>query len=67
VAELVFVRWSALLPTTSESEVLWLIVGAPEREFEPGEAHDAAAFYPTDPKELPKELRGVCWPPGEAG
>jgi mannose-6-phosphate isomerase-like protein (cupin superfamily) len=51
----------------TESEVLWLIVGAPEREFEPGEAHDAAAFYPTDPKELPKELQAVRWPPTEAG
>jgi mannose-6-phosphate isomerase-like protein (cupin superfamily) len=51
----------------TESEVLWLIVGAPEREFEPGEAHDMIAFYPTDPKELPKELQDVRWPPVEAG
>ena len=51
----------------TESEVLWLIVGAPEREFEPDEAHDMTEFYPTDPKELPKELQAVRWPPVEEG
>ena len=48
----------------TESEVLWLIIGAPEAELEPGEEHDKTLFYPIDPKQLPKELAGVAWPPG---
>ena len=40
------------------NDVLWLIVGAPEKEFEPGEPHD--------PKQLPKELDGVTWPRQES-
>ena len=47
----------------TDTEVLWLIIGAPDREFEPGEAHDMTVFYPNDPKQLPKELQGVRWPP----
>jgi len=47
----------------TDEEVLWLIVGAPEREFEEGEPHDMKAYYPVDPKQLPKELDGVAWPP----
>jgi len=47
----------------TDEEVLWLIVGAPEREFEEGEPHDVKAYYPVDPKQLPKELDGVAWPP----
>jgi mannose-6-phosphate isomerase-like protein (cupin superfamily) len=47
----------------SEEEVLWLIIGSPESEFEPGETPDPKAFYPVDPKELPKELKGALWPP----
>lgn len=47
-----------------ETETLWLIIGAPEAELEPGEENDKTVFYPTDPKQLPKELDGVVWPPG---
>jgi mannose-6-phosphate isomerase-like protein (cupin superfamily) len=47
----------------TDEEVLWLIVGAPEKEFEEGEPHDMKVYYPTDPKQLPKELTGVAWPP----
>ena len=34
-------------------ETLWLIIGAPEAELEPGEAMDISRFYPVDPKQLP--------------
>ena len=47
-------------------DVLWLIVGAPEEtEFLPGAKTqpDMSRIYPVDPKELPKELLGVEWPP----
>jgi len=47
----------------TESEVLWLIIGAPEKELEPGEANDLKVYYPVDPKQLPKELSDVVWPP----
>jgi mannose-6-phosphate isomerase-like protein (cupin superfamily) len=47
----------------TDDEVLWLIVGAPENEFDPGEAFDLKRFYPVDPRQLPKELEGVDWPP----
>jgi mannose-6-phosphate isomerase-like protein (cupin superfamily) len=47
----------------TETEVLWLIIGAPEKELEPGEALDPKLLYPVDPKQLPKELDGVVWPP----
>lgn len=47
----------------SDSEVLWLIVGAPEKEFEPHEEGNMSLIYPTDPKQLPPELEGVEWPP----
>jgi mannose-6-phosphate isomerase-like protein (cupin superfamily) len=46
--------------------VLWLIVGAPEEpEFLQGSKSkiDLSLFYPVDPKQLPKELVGVDWPP----
>lgn len=46
----------------SGSETLWLIVGAPDREFEPGQM-DPKQFYPTDPTQLPPELHGITWPP----
>ncbi|WP_397385816.1 cupin domain-containing protein [Prosthecobacter sp.] len=49
-------------------EVLWLIIGAPEEtEFLPGAAAkpDLSLIYPTDPKQLPKELAGSQWPPKE--
>jgi mannose-6-phosphate isomerase-like protein (cupin superfamily) len=47
----------------TESEVLWLIIGAPEKEFEDGETLDQQLLYPADPKQLPRELDGVAWPP----
>ena len=47
----------------TDTEVLWLIIGAPENEFEVGETFDLKLFWPVDPKQLPKELAGVVWPP----
>ena len=47
----------------TENEVLWLIVGAPEKELEPGEELDLKLLYPKDPTELPLELEGSIWPP----
>src|SRR6266699_3152623 len=48
----------------TEAVVLWLIVGAPENEFEPGETIDPKlVYYPVDPTQLPRELSGVIWPP----
>jgi mannose-6-phosphate isomerase-like protein (cupin superfamily) len=47
----------------TDAEVLWLIVGAPDQEFGPGESFDIKRFWPVDPKQLPKELAGVLWPP----
>ncbi len=46
----------------SDSEVLWLIVGAPDKEFESGQI-DLKQIYPVEPTQLPPELRGVAWPP----
>ena len=45
----------------SESEVLWLIVGAPDNEF-PSGAIDMKLIYPEDPTKLPPELKGFNWP-----
>lgn len=47
----------------TDNEVLWLIVGAPENEFDAGETFDLKLFWPVDPKQLPKELEGSVWPP----
>ena len=50
----------------TDAEVLWLIVGTPEElEFLPGAKTkpDMSLIYPVDPKQLPKELAGVEWPP----
>jgi mannose-6-phosphate isomerase-like protein (cupin superfamily) len=50
----------------TDVEVLWLIIGAPEElEFLPGAKTkpDISLIYPADPKQLPKELAGVEWPP----
>jgi len=47
----------------TESDVLWLIVGAPEAELESHEVGDLSLYYPVDPKQLPKELAGCEWPP----
>jgi len=34
-----------------------------DNEFEAGETFDMKLFWPVDPKQLPKELEGVVWPP----
>ena len=50
----------------TEADVLWLIVAGPEEtEFLPGAKTrpDMSLIYPVDPKQLPKELAGVEWPP----
>jgi mannose-6-phosphate isomerase-like protein (cupin superfamily) len=50
----------------TEHETLWLIVGGPEEaEFLPGAnaKPDMSLIYPEDPRQLPKELAGVQWPP----
>jgi mannose-6-phosphate isomerase-like protein (cupin superfamily) len=46
----------------TDAETLWLIVGAPDQEFEPGK-FDLKQFYPVEPTQLPLELKGVVWPP----
>jgi mannose-6-phosphate isomerase-like protein (cupin superfamily) len=53
----------------TDAEVLWLIVGAPEElELLPTAKTkpDLSLIYPVDPKQLPKELAGVEWPPSDA-
>ena len=50
----------------TDDAVLWLIIGAPEEtEFLPGAKTkpNLSSLYPVDPKQLPKELSGVDWPP----
>jgi mannose-6-phosphate isomerase-like protein (cupin superfamily) len=47
----------------TETEALWLIIGAPEKELEEGETLDPKLLYPVDPKQLPQELAGFPWPP----
>lgn len=50
----------------TDSDVLWLIIGAPEEtEFLPDArtTPDLSLIYPTDPTQLPAELAGVQWPP----
>ena len=47
----------------SDSEVLWLIVGAPEKEFEAHEVGNMRLIYPVEPTQLPPELKGTAWPP----
>jgi len=49
----------------TDSETLWLIVGAPDAELEPNERMDMSRFYPVDPKQLPPELQGCEWPPAK--
>lgn len=46
----------------SDADVLWLIVGAPEKEFESGQV-DLKQYYPVPPTQLPPELKGAVWPP----
>ena len=48
----------------TDTEVLWLIVGAPEKEVETGQELDWKLIYPVEPTQLPAELAGVRWPPG---
>ena len=50
----------------TDTDVLWLIVGAPEElEFLQGSKSnmDLSLIYPVDPTQLPKELAGATWPP----
>ena len=48
----------------TDEDVLWLITGAPEEpEAKFGTNADLSQFYPVDPKQLPKELADVTWPP----
>jgi mannose-6-phosphate isomerase-like protein (cupin superfamily) len=50
----------------TETEALWLIIGAPEeREFLPGAKTkpDMSLIYPVDPQQLPGELKDALWPP----
>src|SRR6516162_6788746 len=47
----------------TDADVLWLIVGAPEKELAHGESLDEKLLYPQDPTQLPPELRGTTWPP----
>jgi quercetin dioxygenase-like cupin family protein len=47
----------------TDEEALWLIVGAPEKELEPGQELDRKLLYPVEPTQLPVELREVDWPP----
>ena len=50
----------------TDAEVLWLIIGTPEElEFLQGSKPQMylSVIYPVDPKQLPKELASVEWPP----
>jgi quercetin dioxygenase-like cupin family protein len=55
----------------TDTDALWLIVGAPEElEFLQGSQTpglDWSVFYPEDPKQLPPELAGKTWPLAPAG
>ena len=42
----------------SDAEVLWLIVGAPDKEVDSGQI-DMNQIYPVEPTQLPAELKGV--------
>ena len=46
----------------SDEETLWLIVGAPDKEFDSNQI-DFRQLYPVEPTQLPPELEGVSWPP----
>jgi mannose-6-phosphate isomerase-like protein (cupin superfamily) len=53
----------------SDTETLWLIIGAPEEtEFLPTAKTkpDLSVIYPVDPMQLPKELSPAQWPPKES-
>lgn len=50
----------------TDTEVLWLIIGAPEElEFLQGSKSkmDLSLIYPVDATQLPGELAGTEWPP----
>jgi hypothetical protein len=50
----------------NDTELLWLIIGAPEElELLQGSNSqmDLPFIYPVDPKQLPHEMDGVVWPP----
>jgi hypothetical protein len=53
-------------PVYTESQVICLIIGAPENAFRPCVRFGIKLFWPTDPKQLPKELEGAIWPPKSA-
>ena len=42
----------------TDTEVLWLIMGGPEKELEPAWVLDQKHLYPVDPTQLPVELKG---------
>ena len=44
----------------TDTDVLWLIVGAPQEDPTTGPREQ---FYPEDPRQLPPELSGHSWPP----
>ena len=53
----------------TDSEVLWLIAGAPEElELLQGSKSniDLSLIYPVDPKQLPNELADAKWPPKDS-
>lgn len=47
----------------TDEDTLWLILGAPDHELEPGETFDLSRYYPEDPTQLPPEMAGTVWPP----
>lgn len=47
----------------SDTDTLWLIVGAPEKELEAHEVGNMSLYYPVEPTLLPPELKGAAWPP----
>jgi mannose-6-phosphate isomerase-like protein (cupin superfamily) len=47
----------------TDADTLWLVVGAPDAEFDPDEKFDLKHFYPLDPTQLPPELTPAAWPP----
>jgi hypothetical protein len=47
----------------TQTDVLWLIVGAPEELELLGGKFDKTLIYPVDPTQLPPELAGKQSPP----
>ena len=49
----------------TDAEVLWLIIGGPEEVefFQGAKSPNLNLIYPSDPTQLPSELKGVEWPP----